>query len=140
MERCEMEITRQRLINGYLSAIHDGAAAFFIGAGISRESGFVDWKGFLKECADEIGLDLTIERDLVAVAQYYLNSLSGERWRLNQLLRDEFDKSHSFNRNHKLIAQLPVSTIWTTNFDSLIERSLVAAGRTVDVKTRDNDI
>lgn len=134
-----MPISRQRLLSSYVAAMHEGDAALFIGAGMSHDRGFVDWKGLMRECAKELGLDVELEHDLVAVAQYYLNR-EMDRSRLNQILIDQFAKPVTMGENHKIIARLPISTIWTTNFDSLIEDSFKAAKRIVDVKSRDEDI
>jgi hypothetical protein len=135
-----MSIERVQLLRNYVGAIHEGDAALFIGAGLSRPAGFVDWKGLLRDCARGLGLDIDREHDFVAVAQYYLNRRSRDRSLLNQILRDEFDKPVASTANHRVIARLPISTIWTTNFDKLVEDSLRAAGRTVDIKSRDKDI
>jgi hypothetical protein len=135
-----MAISRKQLITDYVSAINDGNAALFVGAGMSRACGFVDWKELMRGCAEEIGLDLDKEQDLVAVAQYYLNLRAGNRWRLNQILMQEFDREGSLTENHEIIARLPVTTVWTTNFDTLLERALRAAGRKINVKSEDTDI
>ncbi len=135
-----MSMTRKNLIMNFVSAMRDGEAALFIGAGMSRPSGFVDWKELLKECARDLNLDLDREHDLVAVAQYYLNRRNRDRSRLNRIIKNEFGKPGVPSENHKIIARLPISTIWTTNFDSLLEDALRDAGRIVDVKTRDEDI
>lgn len=76
-----MSVTRRHLIREYVGAIRNGDAALFIGAGLSRESGYVDWKGLMRGCAEELGLDLDREFDLVAVAQSRqdTNSNCGER-------------------------------------------------------------
>ena len=68
-----MPITRQRLLRDYVDAMHEGVEALFVGAGMSRPSGFMDWKQLMRDCAIELGLDVDLEHDLVAVAQYYLN-------------------------------------------------------------------
>jgi SLOG family protein/SIR2-like protein len=135
-----MSIKRQQLVTDFVSAMHDGDAALFIGAGLSRSSGFVDWKGLLRDCALELGLDIDREHDLIAVTQYYLNRRNRDRARLNKILRAEFDKPAFFTRNHEIIGKLPISTIWTTNFDKLIEQAIEKAGRNVDVKSRDRQI
>src|SRR3954454_3093848 len=115
-----MEVTRKQLVGDYLAAIRNSNAALFVGAGLSRESGYVDWKGLLRGCAEELGLDLDREYDLVAVAQYYLNLGAQNRYGLNRMLVDEFSQQGEYTANHKIIGRLPVSTIWTTNFDTLI--------------------
>jgi hypothetical protein len=134
-----MSIDRSRLVKNYVSAMHEGDAAWFIGAGMSRSSGYVDWKGLLRDCAKELGLDVDLEHDLVAVAQYYLNRRM-DRSKLNQIIKDEFSKPAHASDNHKIIGRLPVATIWTTNFDSLLENAITAANRVVDVKVRGEDI
>ena len=135
-----MTITRQQFIQNYVAAMQDGDAALFIGAGMSRPAGFVDWKGLLRDCAAELGLDIDREHDLVAVAQYYLNRRSRDRGRLNKILKDAFGHPGTRTPNHDIIARLPVATIWTTNFDTLLEDALRDARRRVDVKSRDQDL
>ena len=57
----------------YAKAVQEGYAAVFAGAGLSRPSGYVDWKELLRDIATDIRLNVDIETDLVAVAQYYCN-------------------------------------------------------------------
>ena len=135
-----MPLSRQQLVREYVSSIHNGEAALFIGAGMSRPAGFLDWKGLLRDCARELNLDVDREWDLVAVAQYYLNRMNRDRARLNNILRAEFDRPATFTKSHEIIGRLPISTIWTTNFDKLIEKTLERSGRQVDVKSWDQQI
>ncbi len=135
-----MTIQLNQLLRNYVEAMHEGDAAVFVGAGMSRPAGFVDWKGLLRECAKELNLDIDREHDLVAVAQYYLNHRGRDRSSLNQILRNEFDKPVTSTKNHEIIANLPITTIWTTNFDTLIEDALRKNRKSVDVKSRDKDI
>ena len=129
-----------RFLKDYVAALHDGDAALFVGAGLSRPSGFVDWKELLRDCAKELGLDVKREQDLVAVAQYHLNSRNRDRSRLNQILTNEFGKPGLITDNHKTIARLPIKTVWTTNFDTLLERAYDDDDVTVDVKPTDKSI
>jgi NAD-dependent SIR2 family protein deacetylase len=128
-----MSIERTELLKNYVAAMHEGDAALFIGAGMSRPAGFVDWKGLLRNCAKELDLDIDREHDLVAVAQYYLNRRSSDRSRLNQILKDEFDKPIESTKSHEVIARLSISTIWTTNFD--IGRNLFRSSKATPVST-----
>jgi hypothetical protein len=54
---------------------------------------------------------------------------------LNRQLVQEFARGHECTENHHLIARLPIRTIWTTNYDRLIESAFEAAGKRVDRKT-----
>jgi hypothetical protein len=120
-------------IDTYVQALHDQNAAIFAGAGLSIPAGLVNWKELLKDVASDIGLDVNKEEDLITVAQFHFNERGG-RHRINQALIDEFSSRGKSTDNHKLLANLPIRTYWTTNYDVLIEESLRAAGKTPDVK------
>jgi hypothetical protein len=136
-----MPLGLESFLKTYSSAIQEGAAALFIGSGMSRKKGCVKWEELLGPYARQMGLDAEKEHDLVAVAQYYLNSKNRERSFLNQALIDEFDKAaRPALPSHRTIARLRISTIWTTNYDRLIEEAFSEANRKLDVKLRDKDI
>ncbi len=117
----------------YVQALQDQNAAIFAGAGLSIPAGLVNWKELLEDIAAEVGLDVHKEDDLVTVAQFHVNEHKG-RHRINQALIDEFSKRAKLTENHKLLATLPIKTYWTTNYDTLLEDSIVAAGKRPDVK------
>jgi len=123
----------EAFITSYVSDIADGAAAVFAGAGLSVGSGYVNWSELMRDIASELGLDVDRESNLVAVAQYHLNS-RGNRTRINQKLIDEFSVGHSVNENHQTLARLPIATYWTTNYDKMLETALEQEGKVVDVK------
>ena len=56
-------------IDTFVQALHDQNAAIFAGAGLSIPAGMVNWKEPLREIANDIGLDVNKEEDLVTVAQ-----------------------------------------------------------------------
>lgn len=118
----------------FTEAVEKNNAAIFAGAGLSKPAGFVNWKELLKEIAEDIGLDIDKETDLISVAQYHVNENGGNRGKLNQVLIDEFTKETSITNNHAILSHMPISTYWTTNYDSLIEDSLKSEGKRVDVK------
>ncbi len=128
-----MACSFNEFIRDYLKAIEEGYAAIFAGAGLSRSSGYVDWKELLNQIAQDIGLDVEKEHDLVQVAQFYKNEKRG-RSNINQLILNEFSRSVNFNENLEIITRLPITTYWTTNYDHLIEESLIAQNRKPDVK------
>jgi NAD-dependent SIR2 family protein deacetylase len=118
----------------YLKELNEDNAAVFIGAGLSKAAGYVDWPGLLSPVATGLGLDATKETDLVALTQYHLNANSSNRNQLNQLLIDEFSDLKEPTENHAVLARLPIRTYWTTNYDRLIEKALDAGGKRVDAK------
>lgn len=124
----------ERFIDAYVLELAAGNAAIFAGAGLSAPAGFVDWKSLLKPLAEELRLDIDKEHDLLGVAQYHLNSKENQRNQLNQLLITNFAVAAAPTISHKVIAKLPVSLIWTTNYDRLIEKAFDEEGRVLDVK------
>ena len=126
-------ISKDEFIRDFSRAVNSDSAAVFAGAGLSRPSGFVDWKELLREIAEDLNLDIDKESDLVGLAQFHLNQRKN-RSRLNDKLIDEFTKNAIITENHKILARLPLVSIWTTNYDTLIEDSIRSAGRKPDVK------
>ena len=118
----------------YLKELRENNAAVFVGAGLSKAAGYVDWPGLMSPVAKALGLDATKESDLVTLAQYHLNANASNRHQLNQLLIDDFSDLKDPTENHVLLARLPIQTYWTTNYDRLIEKALEAGGRRVDAK------
>lgn len=117
----------------YTKAIQEGYAAIFAGAGLARPSGFVDWKELLRELAEEIHLDVDKEADLVEVAQYYCNEKRG-RSELNTKILNRFITESQENSSINLLANMPIQTYWTTNYDHLLEDILSKQGKRVDIK------
>ena len=110
----------------------------FIGAGLSIPAGFCSWKELLREPAEEIGLDVEKENDLVNLAQYYSNSK--KRTSIDDLIKGQFSQIVKPTENHKLLSQLPISTFWTTNYDKLIEKALENNMKRSYVKTKDEHL
>lgn len=121
------------LIRNYSKAVQEGYAAVFAGAGLSRSSGYVDWKSLLKPLAQEIGLNIDKENDLVAVAQYYRNE-RGNRAAINQAIMETFTNETKENENINILTRLAIDTYWTTNYDQLLENGLRGNNRKVEVK------
>ena len=120
-------------VAAFTEALQDQNSAVFAGAGLSIPVGLVNWKNLLRDIAKDVGLDIDKEHDLIAVAQFHHNEHRG-RHRINQALVHEFSIRSKAGENHRILAELPIKTYWTTNYDTLIEDSLKAAGKTPDVK------
>lgn len=125
---------KKLLIKKYSCALETGRAAIFAGAGMSVGAGFVDWKGLLKDVAEELDIKIRDYTNLVDLAQYYVNS-TRNRSELSHAILNAFPISAKPLVNHEILASLPIRTYWTTNFDKLIETSLYNACKVYDVKS-----
>jgi hypothetical protein len=128
------QISEQEMLRHFASELQSGDAALFVGAGFSRPAGYVDWNELMRDIASELGLSIEKESDLIAIAQYHVNERGG-RARINRLLIDEFTKDAKLTENHRLLASLPIHTVWTTNYDDLLETAFRENHRRPDVKT-----
>lgn len=128
-----MPVDKKEMIREFTKAIRKKSAAVFAGAGLSRPSGYVDWKWLLLPLAEGIHLNGDYENDLLSVGQYYSNE-KGTRAGINQRLVQEFTRCTETSENVRILTKLPISTYWTTNYDRLLEDSLRIAGRNPDVK------
>lgn len=126
-------VSIQEFIREYVQAVSEGYSAVFAGAGLSRGSGYINWKDLIRPLATEIGLDVDKEHDLVAVAQYYRNE-RGTRSSINQKILNEFTRDAIPNENIEILTRLPISTYWTTNYDELLEEGLRQNNRKADIK------
>ena len=128
-------MNRETFIRELVKELSTNNLAIFAGAGLSVSAGFVDWKGLLRDVANELDLNIDKEEnDLISLAQYYINEKQGNRSKINQIILDEFSQQAVLTENHKILARLPIDTFWTTNYDSMIESALKDAGKVVDIK------
>lgn len=134
-----MNSKKQAFLRDVGKELSEENLAIFAGAGMSVGSGFVNWPELLRPIADELGLDVDKEIDLVALAQFHCNDNANNRSQLNQRLIEEFSRASQETENHKILCRLPVRTYWTTNYDKVIETALNNAGKIADVKyTKDH--
>lgn len=117
---------QKKFISEYAQCLKDNCASVFLGSGFSRESGYISWAELLKKYANKIGLKIKKEEDnLISLAQYYVNSKQDSdelKKYVCQVFADDTKKT--IKENHLLLSSLPLSSYWTTNYDTLIEQAL----------------
>lgn len=132
------EVSKKDLIREIEKAMKSEEIAAFIGAGLSVSAGFPTWSELLKQPAFDLELNVEKETDLVNLAQYYSNTK--QRSSIDDLIKENFSKLNKPTRNHNLLAQLPISTYWTTNYDKLLEKALEDNNKIAFVKTKDEQL
>lgn len=129
-----MDLKKQAFLRDVGKELFEENVAVFAGAGMSAGAGFVNWAELLRPIADELGLDVDKENDLVALAQFHCNDNANNRSQLNQRLIEEFSREALETENHQILCRLPIRTYWTTNYDKIIENALDKSGKIADVK------
>ena len=132
-------INKEELIKEYSQMAYKGEAALFVGAGISIPYGLPDFQGLIKELArGTIDLEITPELNYPQIAQFICNEKLGKK-EIKYKISKKFDILYDENKSTYLrsIANSSISTIWTTNFDKLIEQSISFSGRNYDVRNEE---
>lgn len=119
-------------ISNFVNDLVEENVAIFAGAGLSRGAGYIDWPELLTDIAEDLGLQIDKEYDLISLAQYHINSKG--RHKLNKKIIAEFVDENELTENHRILARLNIATYWTTNYDTLLETALKNAGKRADVK------
>lgn len=117
-----------------------GKLSVFVGAGISRLSGFPSWSGLVQDMADEIGYlykkdkneyaNFSPEELLKIPQMYYLNK--GEDI-YRKKVENGFENKCTPNEIHDLILSLHPNHMLTTNYDTLLEETAIKFGRNFSV-------
>ncbi|MBB6610485.1 SIR2 family protein [Pontibacter sp. Tf4] len=128
-----MKSEHELFVKDYLKKLNNGSAAIFAGAGLSVGAGFINWKELLNDIATELKLNIELEYDLISLAQYHVNEKRNSSF-LNKRIVEEFAERAEPTENHRILARLPISTYWTTNYDNLIEQTLRDYQKIVDTK------
>lgn len=123
---------QERFVKDFVEHLFAGDAGIFAGAGLSAGAGFVNWAGLLADVAEDLELQIDRETDLISLAQFHINAKG--RNKINQKILEEFTAEVEETDNHRILARLPIGTIWTTNYDTLIEDTIKKAGKLADVK------
>jgi hypothetical protein len=130
-----MKTAIRNFVTEYLGELVEGNAALFAGAGLSAPAGYVDWRELVRPLSIELELNIDLESDFVAVAQFHVNASGANRHTLHKAVIEALSPDVPPTENHRLLARLPIRTWWTTNYDKLIENALRDAGKIVDVKS-----
>ena len=128
-----MKFRRETFYKDFVRSLEEGNAAVFAGAGLSKPAGMVDWKELLREIAEDLGLRVDKENDLLALAQYHKNQFQS-RHKIEQSIMDAFAKDAKITENHELLVKLKLASIWTTNYDTVLEEAHRKGHKKFDLK------
>ncbi|PCJ99173.1 MAG: Sir2 family NAD-dependent protein deacetylase [Zetaproteobacteria bacterium] len=117
-----------------LTSFRQGDVILFIGSGVSAGLGLPTWDQLIDKIAKELGYDPSVYKTFgnhYALAEYYRiekGNISGlTRWMDKEWHSSDIDISTS--RIHELIAHLPCSIMYTTNYDRWLENSFKHYGK-----------
>lgn len=118
--------------------IIDNECSLFAGAGLSLNSNLPSWHQLMKPCADELGIKIEPNSNLLSLAQYYANNKSESE--LKRIINEQIDSLAKTTLQHYALVSAGFKSIWTTNYDQLIEQSLHKANLAYNTITSDYDL
>jgi SIR2-like domain len=124
--------------------LNAGNVGAFIGAGLSVGAGLPGWYSLISELGQRIGYQLPPQEwatgeALIDAAQHYVNRQGMHS--LVMFLKEKLDTSGKApSVAHHALARLPISLVFTANYDDLLERAFRDAGKRVHTVVKDNSI
>ncbi|WP_283718275.1 SIR2 family protein [Clostridium perfringens] len=125
------------------NAIDDNKLIIFVGAGISKNSNLPDWDQLIKVFANKLkypikeGQKLSSD-EFLKIPQYYYNIFGAEEYK--KVIKEELDINGQPNEIHELIFKLNPKHIITTNYDRLLEHTIIEQRMLFDVIAKDKDL
>ena len=119
----------------------NGKIAVFVGAGVSRLSGYPSWYEIIKKMANELGYlesDSLSTEDYLKISQMYFIEKSEEKYL--ETIKKFFDGKYDTNEVHDLIFSLQPKHLLTTNYDTLLEKTAVKFGKNYSVINADTAV
>jgi HEAT repeat protein/predicted XRE-type DNA-binding protein len=126
-------VLSNELTQFFARKLRDKQLILFVGAGLSHLAPFNAprtaplplWQGLAQEIGELFVEDGLNVQDYTNVTNFFDAASATDPAKLEIGLRDVLNESYvTPSRNHELIAKLPWSQVWTTNYDKLLERAM----------------
>lgn len=126
------------LINGYSIALKSNNAKMFAGAGLSIPSGYPSWEELMSPIIEQLGLKIADIHNYYEIIEQAIQ-VFGQRTPIIDHLVQQLRVKKDFNDYHRYLTRLPIGSIWTSNYDNLIERAYRKVGKNVNTIVCDDD-
>ncbi|AUB31273.1 SIR2 family protein [Spiroplasma floricola] len=119
-------IIKKSFIKQFAQKILEKKALVFLGSGINKEVGLPDWKELMQDLYEDLDIKNSEQNyiDYIDLAQFLIHSTNGRHDLITKILK-KIDIDKDPGPNLLEICKLPVKEFWTTNYDNLIEKSML---------------
>lgn len=125
-------ISKKEFVREFASKCQNNEAAVFLGAGMSSEAGLPSWKQLFEPLARELNIDLdNTNYQLYDIAQFYANDKGISQ--LHKRVSSEINKIDETSETLDELTNMQCSSIWTTNFDKVIENNYYKKGKCTNI-------
>lgn len=135
-----MQVEQDRFVEEWGNALIGGTAAVFIGSGVSLEAGYPSWSGLMARYASDLKITLRPHDDLTVIAQHYLNLGESKRSEVKRGIAAQLPEGKPIPAALGVLSRLPLRSLWTTNYDRLIEAAWRKRRLVLDTKRRKSDL
>ncbi len=127
-------------IEHIIEASRNNRLILFVGAGISKDSGYPLWREVIESFGDELyGKDKNYNFDYLKIPQYYYNTFGKIKYE-EKILESFGNHDARPNPIHKQIDRIAPKHIITTNYDTLIEDQLNSGILKYEIIKKDTDV
>lgn len=129
---------KEEFIKEFSRKIVNNETSLFLGAGFSINSNMPSWRQLMEPCADALHITLNDESDFAQIAQYYETRRG--RSQLVAEITSKINKNATSRKELTELLTLDFHSIWTTNFDNIIENSLNSQNISCNVISTDESL
>ncbi len=132
-----MPIKKQQFIAEFAEQTLNQQVSLFLGAGGSQDAGYPSWSELFKPFANRLNVPINETTDYYRLAQYYSNEFGKSALRKNinaHIIQNSFKSVLIDN-----LLDVGFTNIWTTNFDTVLERNFENRGILVNKVFKDCD-
>mgnify|MGYP002623624496 CR=1 FL=1 len=132
-------ISRRSFVKKFAEKCKADSAALFLGAGMSIDAGLPSWKGLFAPLATELEIDIdNTNYQIYDIAQFYANEFGKNE--LYKKIGQEINRILKSSESLDQLSHMQCNSIWTTNFDQVLENNLERIGKITNVISKESDL
>ena len=114
--------------------LEKGKLIVFVGAGVSKNSGLPDWKELIKDYAEYRGIKEFTSKEYLAIPEEVFERYGSLKY--YEIAEKRFSGKYVPNSIHRILKEMDLTYIITTNYDTLIEDEI----KNLQVVSKDEDL
>ena len=111
-----------------------GKLVVFVGAGVSKNSGLPEWKELIKDYADYKGIDKFTSKQFLTIPEEVFERYGSLKY--YEIAEKRFTGKYFPNSIHRILDEMDLTYIITTNYDTLIEDQI----KNLQIVSKDEDL
>ena len=114
--------------------LEKGKLIVFVGAGVSKNSGLPDWKELIKDYAEYRGIKKFTSKEYLTIPEEVFERYGSLKY--YEIAEKRFSGKYFPNSIHRILKEMDLTYIITTNYDALIEDEI----KNLQVVSKDEDL